>query len=74
MKTLRNIAALAIIAASLTACGGNSESKSIGGSSDTGRSVSSEGVSSVGGADSTTKDTTEKDTASQGNATPTGRP
>ena len=73
MKTIRNIAAIAIIAASLTACG-NSQNKSIGGSSDTSKSASSQGVTSVGGVDSVVKDTTETDTASQGNATPTGRP
>ena len=73
MKALRNIAAIAIIAASLTACG-NSENKSIGGSADSSNTSSSEGVTSVGGVDSVTSDTTTTDTASQGNASPTGRP
>ncbi|MFD1256845.1 hypothetical protein ACFQ3S_08550 [Mucilaginibacter terrae] len=73
MKIIRNIAAMAIIVAALTACG-SSENKSIGGSTDTSKSASGQGVSSVGGVDSTAKDTTETDTASQGNSTPTGRP
>jgi hypothetical protein len=82
MKTIRNIAALALIAASLTACGGgsgNSDSKTIGGSVDTMNSVegSNAGNDSTGapmndGADnSKTKDSVN---STEGNASPNGRP
>jgi len=76
MKTIRNIAALALLTLSLAACGGSnsSETKSIGGSSDTGRSPSDQGVTSVGGVDSTLSpaktDSATKNTT--GNANPTG--
>jgi hypothetical protein len=77
MKTIRNIAAIAVIAASLTACG-SSENKSIGGSADTTttKNSSDQGVSSVGGVDSTSANTTAKDStnSTEGNAPPTGRP
>jgi predicted small secreted protein len=83
MKTIRNIAALALIAASLTACGGgsgnSSDSKTIGGSVDTMNSVegSNAGNDSTGapmndGADnSKTKDSVN---STEGNASPNGRP
>ena len=76
MKTIRNIAAIAIIAASaLTACG-NSENKSIGGSADTSNNASTQGVSNVGGVDSTTANKAGQDStnSTEGNASPTGRP
>jgi hypothetical protein len=77
MKTIRNIAAIAVIAASLTACG-NTENKSIGGSADTTttKNASDQGVSSVGGVDSTTANKAGQDSmnSTEGNASPTGRP
>ncbi|UEG53288.1 hypothetical protein LLH06_20335 [Mucilaginibacter daejeonensis] len=73
MKKLRNIAAIAIVALSLSACGGNSDNKSIGDSADTGQTMSNEGATSVGGLDTTATDSVT-DTTTKGNADPTGRP
>ncbi|MVN90686.1 hypothetical protein [Mucilaginibacter aquatilis] len=74
MKLIRNILGVTAIALSLAACG-NSQDKSVGGSSDTTENASDVGATSVGGLDSTRTDSTTMDSSqAEGNATPTGRP
>jgi hypothetical protein len=61
MKSIRNIAVLALIAASLTACGGSgSESKTIGGSTDTMNSVEGSNAGNETTGSAMTNDTTAK--------------
>ena len=72
MKTLRNIAAITLLVAGATACGGNAENKSIGGSADTGANTSTVGATSVGGLDSAKTDSATG--SAKGNADPSGRP
>ena len=85
MKTLRNIAALALITASLAACGGNNGQKTIGGSVDTMNSVEGSNAGNETTGSPMTNDTTAnrngkkpgmgtKDSTSntEGNTSPTG--
>jgi hypothetical protein len=90
MKTLRNIAALALITASFAACEGNNGQKTIGGSVDTMNSVEGANAGNETTGSAMTNDTTakrngkgtgngsspQKDSTSntEGNAKPDGRP
>jgi hypothetical protein len=88
MKNLKNIVAIAAVAISLSACGGSSEQKTIGGSVDTMNSVegSNAGNETTGSpmtdttanqnGQSTGNSGTNSDSTSntEGNAKPDGRP
>jgi len=87
MKTLRNIAAIALLTASIAACGGNNGQKTIGGSVDTMNSVEGANAGNETTGSPMTNDTTAnrngkmpgmgtKDSTNntEGNAKPDGRP
>ena len=77
MKTLKYIAGIAFIAASLSACHGGGTEKTLGGSTDTMNAVAGSNAGGVNRANSadTAQDGNKnrgKDSTSQGNANPTG--
>ncbi|WP_345950088.1 MULTISPECIES: hypothetical protein [unclassified Mucilaginibacter] len=77
MKNIKSLAAIALIAASLTACGGNGgENKNVGGSTDTANAVEGSNAGNETTGSSMTTDSTGKDSTSmsEGNAKPDGRP